>query len=170
MIVTETERLKISEFSTADASFFLELVNCPNWIKYISDINTKTIQDAEKRIIEGYLKSYKEYGFGFCKLLLKEENDKAIGTCGLIKRDELEDVDLGFAFLPEHEGKGFGFESSEAIMELAKSKLNIKKLVAITVPFNTKAIKLLEKLGFVFEKKVKAFEGEEELQLFAKTL
>lgn len=137
MIVTETERLKISEFSTTDASFFLQLVNCPNWIKYIGDKNTKTIQDAEKRIIEGYLKNYKEYGF---------------------------------AFLLEHEGKGFGFESSEAIMELAKSKFNIKKLVAITVPFNTKSIKLLKKLGFVFEKKVKAFESEEELQLFAKTL
>ena len=86
MNVAETQRLLISKFTLNDASFFLELVNTPNWLKYIGDRNTKTKQDAEKRIEEGHLASYKEYGFGFYKLLLKDENRKPIGSCGLIKR------------------------------------------------------------------------------------
>ena len=170
MNVAETQRLLISKFTLNDASFFLELVNTPNWLKYIGDRNTKTKQDAEKRIEEGHLSSYKEYGFGFYKLLLKDENRKPIGCCGLIKRDTLDHVDIGFAMLPEYEGKGYGYEASIEIMRLAKHKFILDKLVAITNPDNQNSIKLLEKLGFKFEKKVKPFDDDKELLLFAKIL
>jgi RimJ/RimL family protein N-acetyltransferase len=170
MIIAETKRLVISKFDLDDASFFKELVNTPNWLKYIGDRNIKTIKDAEIRIKEGHLKSYETNGFGFYKLLLKDENHKPIGTCGLIKRDALEHVDIGFAMLPDYEGKGFGYESSKAIMELAKNKFKLNKIVAITLENNVSSIHLLEKLGLTFEKKVKPFDDNEELLLFAKTL
>lgn len=169
MIVAETNRLLISKFTIDDAAFFMELVNTPNWLTYIGDRNVKTIGDAKKRITEGHLKSYEVNGFGFYKLLLKEENNKPIGTCGLMKRDTLEHVDIGFAMLPDYEGKGFGYESSIAIMELAKNEFNLKKLVAITLETNSNSIKLLEKLGLSFEKRVKPFVDNEELLLFART-
>tara|TARA_R110000868_G_scaffold240846_6_gene495447 strand:- start:439 stop:945 length:507 start_codon:yes stop_codon:yes gene_type:complete len=168
-MVIETKRLIISKFSISDAPFFLELVNSPNWIKYIGDRNIKTIEDAEKSITNGHLKSYKEHGFGFYKLALKEKNIP-IGTCGLIKRDTLAEVDLGFAFLPEHEGKGFGFEASGEVMKLAKHQFNLKKLVAITNPDNKNSIKLLEKLRFTLEKEVSPFKDDEKLLLFTKIL
>lgn len=169
-MIAETNRLIISKFTLDDAAFFLELVNSPNWLRFIGDRNTKTIEDAKKRITEGHLKSYKDYRFGFYKLLLKSENNKPIGTCGLIKRDTLEHVDIGFAMLPEYEGKGFGFESSVAIMDLAKNKFQLDKVVAITLETNTNSIKLLEKLGLSYEKRVKPFEDDKELLLFAKNL
>ncbi|PWH84089.1 RimJ/RimL family protein N-acetyltransferase [Algibacter marinivivus] len=165
----ETERLLIEKFTLNDASFFKALVNTPHWIKYIGDRNTKTIEDAEERIKSGHLESYKTNGFGFYKLILKEKNIP-IGTCGLIKRDELKHVDIGFAFLEDYERQGFGYEASIAIMELAKEKFNIKKLLAITAPYNIGSIKLLEKLSFRYEKRVKPFEDDEELLLFAKDL
>lgn len=170
MIVAETNRLLISEFTLKDAPFFLELVNSPHWIKFIGDQKTKTLKQAEDRIQEGHLKSYKTSGFGFYKLLLKVENNKPIGTCGLIRRDTLDDVDLGFALLPDYEGIGIGHESSLAVIKLAKQKFKLKKLVAIINPDNKKSIKLVGKLGFTYEKKVKPFEDDEELLLFAKTL
>ncbi|WP_338357180.1 GNAT family N-acetyltransferase [Yeosuana marina] len=169
MIVAETERLLISKFSLDDAPFFLKLVNTPNWIKYIGDRNLKTIQDAENYLTNGTLKSYKDHGFGFYKLQEKQQQ-KTIGTCGLIKREQLNDVDLGFAFLPEFEGKGFGYEASIAMLKLAKEEFSLKKLVAITLPANTNSKKLLEKLGFTYEKRVKPFEDDQELLLFAKQL
>lgn len=168
-MIAETERLLIEKFTLNDASFFKALVNTPHWIKYIGDRNTKTIEDAQERIKSGHLESYKTNGFGFYKLILKEKNIP-IGTCGLIKRDELKHVDLGFAFLENFERQGFGYEASMAIMKLAKEEFNINKLLAITVPYNTGSIKLLEKLGFKYEKRVKPFEDDEELLLFAKTL
>ncbi|RIA10942.1 RimJ/RimL family protein N-acetyltransferase [Flavobacteriaceae bacterium MAR_2010_72] len=170
MPIAETERLVISKFTLRDAKFFLELVNAPNWIKYIGDRNTKTIKASKERIKNGHLKSYNDYGFGFYKLLLKSEDNKPIGTCGLIKRDALDDVDLGFAMLPDYEGKGYGFEASVALLELAKEKFKLKRITAITLPSNQNSIKLLEKLGLSYEKKVIPFEDEVELLLFAKDL
>ena len=106
----------------------------------------------------------------FYKIQLKDENLKSIGTCGLVKRDELEYVDIGFSLLPNYEGKGYGFEASSEIIKLAKDQFKLKKITAITLPTNTNSIKLLEKLGLSYEKRVKPFEDDEELLLFAKTL
>ena len=168
-MIAETERLTISKFTINDAPFFLELVNTPHWIKYIGDRNIKTIADAEQRIINGHIKSYETHGFGFYKLNLKENNNP-IGTCGLIKRDTLEHVDLGFAFLPDYEGKGFGFESSKAILKVAKDQFKLETILAITLAANKPSINLLEKLGLSFQKKVKPFDDDEELLLFVKNL
>ena len=153
-----------------DAPKFLKLVNTPNWLKYIGDRHIKTIEDARNYLKNGTLKSYATFGFGFYKLQLKAENNIFIGTCGLIKREHLDDVDIGFALLPEYEGQGFGYEASRVIMQLAKEKFNLKRIVAITLPSNTKSIKLLEKLGLSYEKRTKPFEDGQELLLFAKTL
>ncbi|MCB4807462.1 GNAT family N-acetyltransferase [Tamlana sp. 62-3] len=170
MKVAETERLILETFTLNDAPFFLELVNSPNWIKYIGDRNTKTIKDAEIRITKGHLQSYKNHGFGFYKVLLKSENQKPIGTCGLIKREELPDADLGFAFLPEYEGEGFGFEASEEVIKLAKNKYGLKILLAIVQAENKNSIKLLSKLGFVFKKIIIPFNDGKELKLFTKKI
>lgn len=153
MIVAETNRLLISKFTLKDAPFFLELVNSPIWIKYIGDRKTKTIKEAEERIETGHLKSYKTHGFGFYKLLLKAENNKPIGTCGLIKRDTLEYVDVGFAMLPNYESLGLAHEASIEIIKLAKNVFKLVKIIAITTPDNDSSIKLLKKLGLIYKKK-----------------
>ena len=169
MIVAETQRLLISKFTIADAPFFLELVNTPHWIKYIGDRNIKTVTQAEQRITNGHIKSYETHGFGFYKLNLIE-NNKPIGTCGLIKRDTLEHADVGFALLPEYEGKGYGFEASEVILKVAKDEFKLETILAITLATNKPSINLLEKLGLSFKKMIKPFEDDEELMLFAKNL
>lgn len=170
MIITETDRLLVEKFTLKDASFFKELVNTPHWLKYIGNRNIKTISDAEAYIKKNHHKDYDTLGYGFYKLLLKEENNKPIGSSGLVKREGLDDVDIGFAFLPEYEGKGFGYESSVAVLKMAKEQFHLKRVVAIASPTNLNSIKLLEKLGLIFEKKVKPYENEKELLLFAKNL
>jgi RimJ/RimL family protein N-acetyltransferase len=170
MIIAETKRLIISKFTTEDAPFYLKLVNTPHWIQYIGDRNIKTLDQAINALKEGNIKSYKDNGFGFYKLLLKDNKLKPIGTCGLIKRNTLDDVDIGFAMLPEYERKGFGYEASLEIIKLAKHKFNLKRIVAITLPNNKGSIALLGKLGLNYEKTVFPFDADEELLLFAKNL
>jgi RimJ/RimL family protein N-acetyltransferase len=169
-MIAETERLIISKFKIEDAPFFLKLTNSPNCIKYIGDKNLRSIEDAEKYLKNKTIKSYIDFGFGFYKLELKSENNKPIGTCGFTKRQELEYIDSGFAFLPEYEGKGFGYESSIAILKLAKEKFKVDIISAIVNQQNTNSIKLLEKLGFIYKKQINPFEEDKELLLFAKTL
>ena len=170
MQITSINRLLISKITLKDAAFFLELMNSPNWIKYIGDRNVKTVKQAETYLKKGILKSYRVLGYGFYKVALKSNPSVAIGICGLIKREELEIPDLGFAMLPQYEGKGYGYESSVAVLEEVKNKYDITEVGAITLELNINSIKLLEKLDFSFEKKIKPFDDDEELLFFVKQL
>lgn len=168
-IIAETKRLVLAKVILKDAPFFLELLNTPHWIKYIGDRKIRTLSGTREYLRNGILKSYKEDGFGFYKILLKSEALKTIGICGLVNRNELEDVDIGFGFLPEYEGRGFGFESSIEILKLAQHQFRLKKVAAITSPINTNSIKLLEKIGMEYQKTVIPFEDGEELLLFVRS-
>ena len=160
--VLETERLTLKEFSTTDAEFILILLNTPNWLKFIGDKNVHSIEDAKHYLADGPLKSYRENGFGLWLVLLKDSG-KPIGICGLLKRDYLENADIGFALLPDYEGLGYGFEMAKATIFYSRNALQLKSVVAITDANNTSSITLLNKLGLHFEKKVNSAEGDEVL-------
>lgn len=168
--IAVTDRLIIAKISTNDAAFIKELVNTPSWLKFIGDRHIRTIEDATTYIENNHLKSYEDFGFGFYKVMRKSDPEIAIGTCGLAKRPQLEDIDIGFGFLPDHEGKGYGLEASKAIISLAREQFKIKKICAICTANNELSIRLLEKLGMHFEKKVIPFENDEELLLYVANL
>ncbi len=166
MNIIETERLTLCKLSTADAGFILDLLNQPSFIRYIGDRGVRTLEDAERYILNGPVASYERYGFGLYLTQLKESHIP-IGMCGLIKRDTLEDVDIGFAFLPQFWLKGYAFESASAVLAYARNTLGIKKILGIATPDNTGSIRVLEKIGLKFEKMVKLSEDAVELKLFA---
>lgn len=166
MLITITERLLVRELSVSDASFILELVNSPSWIKFIGDRGVKNLDDAKAYLKNGPLKSYDNNGFGLYWVGLRESNTP-IGMCGVIKRVDFESPDIGFAFLPEYEGKGFGYESASAILDYCKTEFHLKKILGITLEANTASVRLLEKLGLTFEKKFIYESTKEELMLYA---
>jgi RimJ/RimL family protein N-acetyltransferase len=166
MIVVVTERLLIRELSVSDAAFILELVNSPTWLKYIGDRGVKTLDDAKSYLKNGPLKSYDENGFGLYWVGLRESGTP-IGICGVIKRADFPDPDIGFAFLPGYDGKGFGYESASAIMDYCKTQFQLKRILGITLEANTASVRLLEKLGLTFEKKFIYEPTKEELLLYA---
>ena len=164
-IILNTERLTLREFHLDDAQFIIRLVNSPDWIKFIGDRNIKTVEQAEEYLTAGPLKSYAVYGFGLNVVELTESNIP-IGMCGIIKRDSLERPDIGFAFLPEYFGKGYGFEIASATLGYAVQVLRIPSICAITVANNTASIRLIEKLGLTIEKTFQYPDTGEELQLY----
>ena len=163
--ILETERLYLREFTTDDKEFIFELLNSPGWIKYIGDRGIKTLDNTINYINEGLIRSYKINGFGLWGIVEKE-SDILVGMCGLLKRDYLEDVDVGFALLPSHEGLGYGKESALETVRYAKNELTLKTLAAITVPYNDSSIRLLQKLGFNFCENIRIPNDDEELMLF----
>ena len=163
MIVLETERLTLRWLDIKDAPFILELVNDPAWIQFIGDKGVKNLEDAKNYILNGPVDMYNKMGFGLY-LVERKEDLTPLGMCGLIKRDSLEDVDIGFAFLEKFRSKGYGYESAAAVMEYGVQKLGMKRIVAITSIDNTVSGKLLEKVGLRFEKIIS--DSEEDLKLF----
>jgi RimJ/RimL family protein N-acetyltransferase len=165
MTILETERLIIREVeSDIDAEFMLELLNSPKFIQFIGDRNVRTIEESREFIRTRYRKSYEDHGYGLYAVDLKSDDTK-VGICGFVRRDTLPAPDLGFAFLPEHEGKGYGFESASALMKYGRDVLNFDKLLAITTIDNEVSEKLLLKLGFVFQH-INEAPGGEKLKLF----
>jgi len=145
----ETEHLILKPTTVEDATFFLELYNTPDWIKYIGDRNIKTKEDAATFIRKKIMPQFERVGYSNYTVIQKSDGAK-IGSCGLYDRDGLEGVDIGFAFLPDYYKQGYGFESAAKIKELAFQKFNLTKLKAITVHYNVASINLLIKLNFLF--------------------
>ncbi|MEY4875658.1 MAG: hypothetical protein RL708_807 [Bacteroidota bacterium] len=151
-IIFETERLTIREFSTQDAQFIIKLLNTEGWLKYIGNRNIHSTNDALQYINK--LNDYSQKnGFGFWAVELKS-NKNLIGLCGLIKRDELEFIDIGFAFLPIYNNQGYAFEAAHATLNFANEKLEVKTIAAITIAENHSSIKLIEKLGLHYKKEI----------------
>jgi RimJ/RimL family protein N-acetyltransferase len=164
--VLETDRLNLRWLSTEDAEFILELLNEPSFLRFIGDKGVRTLDDARAYILNGPVDMYKRLGFGLYLTELKD-GGVPIGICGLIKRDGLDDVDIGFAFLPKFWAKGYAYEAAAAVMTYGKDVLDLKRIVAITSPDNHGSAKVLEKLGMQFERMVRLSEGAEEVRLFA---
>jgi len=166
MEILETERLLLRPLTLDDSDFILELLNTEGWIKYIGDRNIKTNEQARNYLENGPLKSYQTNGFGLSLVQLKTSN-KSIGMCGLIKRDYLDHVDIGFAFLPDYTGMGYAYEVAKRTIQYAINELQKENILAITLPENSSSIKLLEKIGFKYDKNFITEDTREELSLYS---
>ncbi|GAB5400049.1 MAG: GNAT family N-acetyltransferase [Aureisphaera sp.] len=161
-----TQRLILKQITIADAPFYVKLFNSEGWLTYIGDRKVHTVTDAEAYIEKNYLPSYETHGYGSYTVNLNETGE-TIGACGLYKRDNLEHPDIGFAFLPEFIGKGYGFEAASAIMNYAKEELGITTVLGFTVDYNASSIALLKKLGLRETGTFKFKDDPEELLLFS---
>jgi [ribosomal protein S5]-alanine N-acetyltransferase len=164
-IVIETERLILRKFTVDDASFILGLLNTPSWLRFIGDRNVHSVEEAKQFLLNGYLKSYQTHGFGFY-VAVEKSTQNPIGMCGLVKRNTLEDVDIGFAFMPEFMGKGYGFEAASTTLNYAENVLKLEKIIAIVDPENVVSIALIKKIGLQFERMVRLSADDIELMLF----
>ena len=166
MNVIETERLTLREMSEADAAFILELLNDPGFIRFIADRGVRTLEGAARYIEERFAESYRQHGFGLWLVETKGER-VPIGICGLLKRKELNVVEVGYAFLPPFRSRGYAFEAASAAKAYARDALKLPRLYAVVNPDNAASIRLLEKLGMRFERAVRLLGEESDVNLFS---
>lgn len=159
MTLLETHRLTLRHLTPDDAPFILALLNDPDWLRFIGDRGVRTVAQAAAYIAAGPAAMYERHGFGLYLVELKA-GGAPIGICGLIKRDFLDDVDLGFAFLPQGRGQGYALEAAEAVLRYAATALGLRRVAAITDLENQRSIRLLERLGLRFTRLL-AYPGEE---------
>ncbi|GAB3831111.1 GNAT family N-acetyltransferase [Pontibacter rugosus] len=166
MPILETERLLLDEITTDDAAFIRELLNDPSWLQNIGDRGVRTLNDATAYIKSGPMKSYKRLGFGLYLIKLKESK-APIGVCGLLKREVLEDNDIGYALLPKYTGKGYALEAAAGVVAYAKNTLGLKRIVGFTIPANPSSIRVLEKLGMQYVGTMQLSANDEVCNLYA---
>jgi RimJ/RimL family protein N-acetyltransferase len=164
--ILETQRLRLRQFDQHDAAFIVKLLNTKGWLDFIGDKFVHNEDQAIAYLESGPISSYKKHGFGVFLVELKH-GAVPIGMCGLLKRDSLPDPDIGFAFLPEYEGKGYALESATATLKYAADHLQILKISAITKADNNKSCRLLKALGFRFISKISFTGADEGLHLYS---
>jgi ribosomal-protein-alanine N-acetyltransferase len=150
MIIAQSTRLVLRHIHVDDAEFLLQLLNDPDFIRYVGDKQVRDLEAAQDYIRLGPAASYETHGYG---LYLVELIDSrvAIGICGLLKRDFLDSPDLGFALMPSYRGLGYAFEAAQLTMELAADRFELSKIAAFTATDNSASIKLLERLGMKYK-------------------
>lgn len=165
-MILATNRLTVREFDEGDAAFILGLLNEPSFIEHIGDKGVRNLDDARQYLQRGPLASYRCYGHGLWRVGLKLE-DAAIGMAGILRREGLDHVDLGYAFLPEYCGQGYALEVTSAVMKFAREELDCARVLAIVSERNHRSIHLLGKLGFNHERLIRLGENDEDSMLFA---
>lgn len=168
-MVLETGRLTLRRLSPDDAPFMLALLNEPSFIRNIGDRGVRTLDDARTYIATGPLASYDRFGFGLY-LVQRKDDATPIGICGLLKRETLADVDIGFAFLPGFWRRGYAVESASAVRDYARDRVGLQRLVAIVNPGNQASARVLEKIGFTYERMIAIGNEGTDLKLFAADL
>jgi RimJ/RimL family protein N-acetyltransferase len=163
--IIECERLSLRELELHDAPFILRLLNEAGFLRFIGDKGVRTLADAREYILKGPIDSYRRFGFGLYLTSLRD-GGAPIGICGLVKRDTLADVDVGFAFLSQYWMKGYAAESAAAVLGFGREKVGLKRIVAITSPDNHASIAVLEKIGLRFESTIRLVKDGPELNLF----
>lgn len=164
--ILETERLVLREIEEDDAEFVLDLLNQPSFIKYIGDRGVRNVEQSREFIESRYRKSYSDHGYGLYAVIRKADGTP-VGMCGFVRRDSLPDADIGFAFLPQHERQGYGYESASAVMKYGRDVLGFTNVLAITSQDNDVSGRLLEKIGLRFDRLIQLPPDNEVLKLFS---
>ncbi len=165
MTILETERLQLRRLELGDAEFILRLLNDPSFHRFIGDKGVRTLADAREYLATGPIASYERHGFGLYLVTLSA-SAAPIGICGLVRREGLADVDVGFAFLPAHWSRGYASEAAGAVLAYGHERLRLGRIVAITAAENRASIAVLEKIGLKFERMITLTEGAAPLKLF----
>lgn len=164
-VITETTRLRLRLFNENDAAFVLQQLNEPSFIQNIADRGVRTLDSARQFIVERFLASYATYGHGLYAVELKNDGT-VIGMCGIIKRDELEHADLGYAYLPAYWSRGYAAEAAHATLDYARLQLHKNEVLAIVNHDNKSSIALLDKLGFIYQGLIALYPNEPDLRLY----
>ena len=163
----ETPRLTLRRLQVEDAAFLIDLLNQPSFIENIGDRGVRTIEDAHRYLREGPMAMYEKFGFGLWHTARKD--GVPVGMCGLLKRDNLPDADVGYAFLPQFWGNGFAHEAAAATLTHGARKFGLTRVLGVVSEGNTSSIRVLEKSGMSFERMHSLHEGEPPVRLYGRT-
>jgi RimJ/RimL family protein N-acetyltransferase len=166
-----TARLRISPFTLDDAAFIVELLNDPGWLQHIGDRKVRTLDDAQRYLREGPLASQQRHGFALSAVRRHDAATEAtpIGMCGLIRREGLDDVDIGYAFMPAARGQGLAREAAAAVLRHGFEHLGLQRIVAITSPGNATSVRVLESIGMRYERRLQLPGRDDESLVYAAT-
>ncbi|RSK26082.1 N-acetyltransferase [Bacillus sp. HMF5848] len=159
----ETDRLLLKNIDTGDREFIYSQFSDEEVNKYLFDAEPLNDINGAGEIIEFYLAPEPRLQHRW--IIINKKNGLKMGTCGFhcwSTKDS--NVEIGYDLKKEFWGNGYMYEALQAIIQFAKSSMNIKEIKACIYTENYQSIRLAEKFGFVATgSKNEHFRGEEYL-------
>jgi len=165
----ETPRLRLRRFVPTDAAFVVSLLTSPDWLRFIGDRGVRTEADAIVYIERLAAMGYAKNGFGLYHVS-RRDDERPVGMCGLLRRETTPDVEIGFAFLADHAGRGYATEAGATVLREAFEVHGLRRIGAVVMPENHASIRVLQKLGLQFERPIVTDPARDPLQYFARAL
>lgn len=145
----ETDRLSLHPLELSEAGFIFELVNSAGWIRFIGDRKILNIDYAKE-----YIKNIQNNPSIMYWVVKLKETGPSIGIITFIKREYLDHQDIGFAFLPAAEKKGYAYEAARAVLDHVTKDSISAPVLATAAADNVSSVSLLERLGFEFSREI----------------
>jgi len=165
----QTSRLVLRRLAETDCGLLSKIWNDPDFIRFVCDRGIRTEDQALEAMREGVLLLWAEFGFGPYRVALADSGE-AIGICGLFKRPQLDQPDIGYALLPQYCGHGYALEAAAAVRDFARDEMKLKRIAAIVSPGHAKSIHLLEKLGMSPQGPIRMAGEEQDILLYSMAL
>ena len=161
-----TPRLILRPISLDDAQAYHPLVNDPQILEYTTEQPLSSLAEVRELLRTRPLADYQRYGYGRLACI-ERHTGRLIGFSGLKFLDDLQQVDVGYRFLPDCWGKGYATESSRAVIEHGFQELGLSRIIGLVMPQNTPSARVLQKVGLHYEKRIRVDDCNEELDLYA---
>jgi RimJ/RimL family protein N-acetyltransferase len=165
----QTERLLLRPFTLDDAEEFFPLASDPDVLRFTGEIPAKSVEEVRQIMSARSLNDYKVYGFGRMACIEKSSG-RLIGFSGLKYLAELDEVDIGYRFLPDCWGKGYATESAKVFVDQCLREQKFNRIIGLVEPENTASSNVLKKLGLTFDRKIKPEDCASDLDLYSLTI
>ena len=144
----ETPRLVVRSFAPSDVAAYSALVADPKVMKYLG-VGLPLDEAQAKGYVARCIENERTLGFARYALDLRSA-DEFIGFCGFALIDGY--IDLGYRIASRHWGNGYAREAVQTVIEYGFERLGFESIVATVYIENKRSIRVLEKLGFEFER------------------
>lgn len=162
--VLRTDRLILRPFTIDDIDAAYKMNLDEEVSRWTGDGGVVGKEEIRRRIQEDVLGDYAKYRYGRMAVVLKE-TEEFIGFCGLKYLEDYEEVDLGYRLMSQYWGRGYATEACQVCLDYGFGQLGLYKIIAMVLPQNKASIRVLDKLGFQFQRDI--VEGEDMALLYA---
>ena len=113
-------------------------------------------RDKVEKALESFVEHWQKREYGIWAII-EPDSSKMIGYCGLRYLDEIEEVELVYGLARAYWGRKITTKAARAAISFGFEVANIEKIVAMVLPDNFASKRVIEKLGFSYEKQIEIF-------------
>jgi RimJ/RimL family protein N-acetyltransferase len=145
-----TERLVLHRLSAGDLDDLVAMHADRRMMKTLGGLQDETQTRAG---LASNIAHWDEHGFGLYSVR-NPSDGRFWGRCGLrhVHVDDADEVEIGWAIVADQWGNGYATEAARANLDLAFGTLGLHDIVSFTLPYNDPSRRVMEKLGFLYEK------------------